>query len=65
MDEQEQTQDAQPSEVEREERRLERLRLVSHVWPAAEPPARQADRWRGSEGTEKFPQLEPEGPAAA
>jgi DNA polymerase sigma len=33
-----QTADPQASELEREERRLERLRLVvSQVWPSAEP----------------------------
>ena len=30
----EQTQEPQPSELEREERRLERLRLVATGWPA-------------------------------
>ena len=35
-DEQEQAQDAQPSELEREERRLERLRLVTTAWPTAQ-----------------------------
>ena len=32
----EQTQEPQPSELEREERRLERLRLVATAWP---PPS--------------------------
>jgi hypothetical protein len=49
MDEQSQTQDPQSSELEREERRLERLRLVTaQIWP-------QVDRYED----------EPEGPAAA
>lgn len=33
----EQTPEPHPSELEREERRLERLRLVTHLWPVAEP----------------------------
>jgi hypothetical protein len=32
-DEQQQGQEPQPSELEREERRLERLRLVATAWP--------------------------------
>jgi hypothetical protein len=32
-----QTQEPQLSELEREERRLERLRLVATSWPAPEP----------------------------
>jgi hypothetical protein len=35
-DEQQQGQEPQPSELEREERRLERLRLVATAWPT--PP---------------------------
>jgi hypothetical protein len=35
-----QTQEPQPSELEREERRLERLRLVATGWP---PPERFDD----------------------
>lgn len=43
MSEEQQTPDTQPSELEREERRLERLRLVATAWPAPdqyyeEPP---------------------------
>jgi hypothetical protein len=26
--------------------------------PAAKPPVREADRWRGSRGTGRFPQLQ-------
>ena len=34
MSEEQQTQNGQPSELEREERRLERLRLVATAWRA-------------------------------
>jgi hypothetical protein len=58
-------QQEQQSELEREERRLERLRLVvvprPEPWPAAEPPVREADQWRGSGGAGRFPQRGPEG----
>ena len=55
----------QQSELEREERRLERLRLVVVPHPdqwleAAEPPVREADPWKGSGGTGRFPQRGPE-----
>jgi hypothetical protein len=33
----EQTTEPQVTEVEREERRLERLRLVTQLWPTPEP----------------------------
>ena len=33
MSDEQHTQDTQPSELEREERRLERLRLVATAWP--------------------------------
>jgi hypothetical protein len=36
MSEEQQTQEAHPSELEREERRLERLRLVTTAWPTPE-----------------------------
>jgi hypothetical protein len=44
MSDDENTHEGQPSELEREERRLERLRLVAISWPAPEsydeePPA--------------------------
>jgi hypothetical protein len=35
-DETENTQQQQPSELDREERRLERLRLVANAWPPPE-----------------------------
>ncbi|MBA3735562.1 MAG: hypothetical protein H0W90_10265 [Actinobacteria bacterium] len=35
-DEPQTTQDVKSPELEREERRLERLRLVSHVWASSE-----------------------------
>jgi hypothetical protein len=54
--------DARESEVEREERRLQRLRLVVSHWPAVQPLVREADQWRGSGGTGRFPQLPPEAP---
>jgi hypothetical protein len=34
MSEDQQTTEQQPSELEREERRLERLRLVVNAWPS-------------------------------
>ena len=34
MSDEQQTQEQHPSELEREERRLERLRLVATGWPA-------------------------------
>jgi hypothetical protein len=34
MSDEQQTQEQHPSELEREERRLERLRLVATAWPA-------------------------------
>jgi hypothetical protein len=37
MSEEQQTQEQHPSELEREERRLERLRLVATAWPAPDP----------------------------
>jgi hypothetical protein len=37
MSDEQQTQDPQPSELEREERRLERLRLVATAWPSPDP----------------------------
>jgi hypothetical protein len=44
MSDDEKTHEEQPSELEREERRLERLRLIAISWPTAEsydeePPA--------------------------
>ena len=36
MSEEQQTTEQQASELEREERRLERLRLVATVWPPSE-----------------------------
>ena len=36
MSEEQQTTEQQASELEREERRLERLRLVATAWPPAE-----------------------------
>jgi hypothetical protein len=33
MSDEQQTTEKQMSELEREERRLERLRLVTHLWP--------------------------------
>ena len=36
MSEEQQTTEQQPSELEREERRLERLRLVANSWPRPE-----------------------------
>lgn len=54
----------QESELEREERRLERLRLVvvprPDPWEAAEPPVREVDQGKGSGGTGRFPQRGPD-----
>jgi hypothetical protein len=54
----------QQSELEREERRLERLRLVvvphPDVWEPAEPPVREADPWEGPGGTGRYPLRGPE-----
>jgi hypothetical protein len=37
MNDEQTTPEEQKSELEREERRLERLRLVANLWPAPEP----------------------------
>jgi hypothetical protein len=36
MSDEQTAQDTQPTELEREERRLERLRLVTQLWPPAD-----------------------------
>jgi 8-oxo-dGTP pyrophosphatase MutT (NUDIX family) len=35
------------------------IAIVDSISPAAKPPVREADQWKGSEGSGRFPQREP------